>query len=62
MSTIAKALAAFVSTALAQLGVVLTGPAASFSDLTDGQWITLISASFGAALAVYVVPNRKAMT
>lgn len=59
MTTIAKALAAFVTTALAQLGVVLTGPAASIGELTDGQWVTLVSASLASALAVYTIPNRR---
>jgi hypothetical protein len=58
MPTIAKAIASFVSTFLGSLAVVLTGPASSFSDVTDGQWVATLAAAVAAALVVYGVPNK----
>ena len=60
MRTAAKAVASSISTFLASLAVTLTGPAETFGDVTDGQWVTAVSLSFAAGLAVYVVPNRAA--
>lgn len=57
MPTYAKAIAAFILNALGGLAVVLTGPAASFGDITDGQWVALAASSVGAALAVYGIRN-----
>ncbi len=57
MPTYAKAIASAVSTFLASLAVVLTGPASSFGDLTDGQWVASVSAALAAGLVVYGVRN-----
>lgn len=57
MPTYAKAVAAFVLNLLGGLAVVLTGPASSFGDVTDGQWVALAASSVAAALAVYGIRN-----
>ena len=57
MPTYAKAIASAVSTFLASLAVVLTGPAADFGDVTDGQWVASVSAALAAGLVVYGVRN-----
>ncbi len=57
MPTYAKAIASLVSTFLAGLAVALTGQGSGFGDVTDGQWVALVSASLAAALVVYGVRN-----
>ena len=57
MPTYAKAIASAVSTFLASLAVVLTGPASNFGDVTDGQWVASVSAALAAGLVVYGIRN-----
>ena len=57
MPTFAKAIAAFLATALAGLGVILSGPAPSFGDISAAQWVALAAGALASANAVYLTPN-----
>lgn len=56
--TYLKAVVAFISTTLAQLGVLMAG-GGTFGQITDGQWVALASATLAATAAVYGLGNGK---
>lgn len=57
MPTFAKAMAAFVATALAGLGVILSGPTPQFGDVTAAQWVALAAGALASSNAVYLTKN-----
>jgi hypothetical protein len=55
-ATIAKAIYAFIVAGLGAIATVLVGDA-GFSDITDGQWVTIALAALVAGGGVFGIPN-----
>ncbi len=60
MSAYLKALYAAAAAGLASLATILVGTHATFSQVTDGQWVTVAIAVLGAGAVVWGVPNTPA--
>lgn len=54
----AKAIYAFVVAGLGALAAVLVGDA-GLSDLSDGQWVTVVLAALVAGGGVFGIPNKQ---
>lgn len=54
---VAKALFAGVTAGLGALAAVLVGDSASFSNVTAGQWVTIVLATLVAAGGVFGLTN-----
>ena len=55
-----KAIFAAFSAGLGSLATVLVGTTTTFSQVTDGQWVTVAVATLGAGAIVWGVPNAPA--